>query len=87
MQTYRFLVATVLAGGVLSLLHIVLRRAPPPVRLPGRPPGAGPSLRRASVVRRVINAERWRIRRKGSLPYGIAIAFGGAWVTLTGVGG
>ena len=35
MQTYRFLVATVLAGGVLSLLHIVLRRVPPPERLPG----------------------------------------------------
>jgi prepilin peptidase CpaA len=82
MQTYRFLVATVLAGGVLSLLHIVLRRAPPPERLPG-----GRPQRRASLVRRVITAERWRIRRKGALPYGIAIACGGAWVTLTGLGG
>ena len=86
-QTYRFLVATVLAGGVLSLLHLILRRAPPPARLAVRSPEAGRPLRRASVIRRVIVAERWRIRRKGSLPYGIAIACGGAWVTLTGVGG
>jgi prepilin peptidase CpaA len=81
-QTYRFLVATVLAGGVLSALHLALRHLPPPTRLPG-----GRPLRQSSVVRRVLTAERWRIRRKGSLPYGVAIACGGAWVTLTGVGG
>ena len=75
-----------LAGGVLKFkLHIVLRRAPPPERLPAQD---GP-LRR-SIARwcgRVITAERWRIRHKGSLPYGVAIACGGAWVTLAGVGG
>jgi prepilin peptidase CpaA len=76
-QTYRFLVATVLAGGLLSLLHLALRRAPPPARCP----------RRASLAHRIVTAERWRIRRKGSLPYGIAIACGGAWVMVTGMGG
>jgi prepilin peptidase CpaA len=88
-QTYRFVVATVLAGGVLGLLHLALRRVPPPA----------PSLARAvarsgsrcsglaSLVRRIATVERWRIRRNGSLPYGIAIACGGAWVMLTGVGG
>jgi prepilin peptidase CpaA len=80
-QTYRFVVATVIAGGVLSLLHLLLRCAPPPVRSAPRSSGL------ASLVRRIVTVERWRIRRKGSLPYGIAIACGGAWVTLTGVGG
>jgi len=82
-QTYRFVVATVLAGGVLSLLHLLLRRAPawPAARSMSRPSGF------ASLARRIVTVERWRIRRKGSLPYGIAIACGGAWVTLTGVGG
>ncbi len=76
-QTYRFLVATILTGGLLGLLHLALRHAPPPARC----------KRPASSVHRIITAERWRIRRKGSLPYGIAIACGGAWVLLTGMGG
>jgi len=76
-QTYRFLVATVLAGGLLGVLYLVLRLAPPPARC----------KRRASPIHRIITAERWRIRRKGSLPYGIAIACGGAWVMVTGMGG
>ncbi len=80
-QTYRFVVATVIAGGVLSLLHLLLRRAPPPARSVTR------SSTRASLARRIVTIERWRIRRKGSLPYGIAIACGGAWVTLAGLGG
>jgi prepilin peptidase CpaA len=81
LQTYRFVVATVIAGGVLSVVHLLLRRAPPPARYIARSSGL------ASLVRRIVTVERWRIRRKGSLPYGIAIACGGAWVTLTGVGG
>jgi prepilin peptidase CpaA len=80
-QTYRFVVATVLAGGVLSAIHLVLRCAPPPARFVSRSTGL------ASLVRRIVTVERWRIRRKGSLPYGIAIALGGAWVMLTRVGG
>jgi prepilin peptidase CpaA len=80
-QTYRFVVATVIAGGVLSLLHLLLRQAPPPVRSAPRSSGL------VSLVRRTVTVERWRIRRKGSLPYGIAIACGGAWVTLAGLGG
>jgi Flp pilus assembly protein protease CpaA len=30
--------------------------------------------------------ERWRVERRGSLPYGIAIACGGAWAMLSGYG-
>jgi prepilin peptidase CpaA len=80
LQTYRFVVATVLVGGMLSLLHLLLRHAPPPARSVTRSSGL------ASLVRRIATIERWRIRRKGSLPYGIAIASGGAWVTLAGLG-
>jgi len=76
-QAYRFLVATVLAGGLLSVAYLALRYARPPPR----------TTREASLFRRVITVERWRIRRRGSLPYGVAIACGGAWVTLMGAGG
>jgi prepilin peptidase CpaA len=79
-QTYRFVVATAIAGGLLSLLHLLLRRAPPLA------PPVARSAGLASLARRIVVIERWRIRRKGSLPYGIAIACGGAWVTLAGVG-
>ena len=34
-----------------------------------------------------LTAEVWRIRRRGSLPYGVAIACGGAWVLFTTPGG
>jgi prepilin peptidase CpaA len=74
---YRFLTVTVLAGGVLGLLYLALRQLPAPLPCP-----AG-----ASRLRRVWTAERWRIRRKGSLPYGIAIACGGVAALLSGIGG
>jgi prepilin peptidase CpaA len=76
LETWRFVVATILAGGVLSIVHLVLRHAAAP----------SPTCRTASLPRRVAAIERWRIRRKGSLPYGIAIACGGVWVSLTGMG-
>ena len=56
---YRFLMVTVLAGGVLGLLYLALRQLPAPLPCPSG----------ASRLRRVWTAERWRIRRKGSLPY------------------
>jgi prepilin peptidase CpaA len=74
--TYRLMVTTTLAGGVLVLLHLALRRLPPPAHCP---PGA-------AGARRVWTIERWRVRRKGSLPYGVAIACGGAWAILSGWG-
>ena len=68
--------ATALAGGVLVLLHLALRRLPAPTRCP--PGAAGP--------RRVWTIERWRVRRRGALPYGVAIACGGTWAILSGWG-
>jgi Flp pilus assembly protein protease CpaA len=77
----RFLVVTVIAGGVLALLHLMLRRVFR--NLPLMPPPA----RGTALLRRVLIAERWRIARRGPLPYGVAIAFGGIWAVITGPGG
>jgi prepilin peptidase CpaA len=66
---WQFVVATALIGGLLSALYLILIR----LRLPRRaPPG-----RRAALPARVAAAERWRVTRRGPLPYGIAIAAGG----------
>ena len=69
---YRFVVATVLAGGILGIVHLLLAR-----RL-----GTKHMVRKTSLLGRVIAVEAWRIRRHGPLPYGVAIAAGGAFVLL-----
>jgi prepilin peptidase CpaA len=76
----RFVFITVMAGGVLAMLHLVGRWA-----LRGRPASAPPP-RGASLLRRIFCAERWRIARHGSLPYGVAIACGGIWVIVSQAG-
>jgi Flp pilus assembly protein protease CpaA len=75
-----FVFITVMAGGVLALLHLVARRI-----LRGARPLAPPP-RGTFLLRRVFRAERWRIARHGSLPYGVAIACGGIWVIISTVG-
>jgi prepilin peptidase CpaA len=77
---YRFIFVTAMAGGVLSLLHLMGRRI-----LRGASPSPPPP-RGASLLRRVFAAERWRIMRHGSLSYGVAIACGGIWALLNGPG-
>ncbi len=77
LAAYRFTVMTILAGGVLVLVHLALRALPP-----ARPAPAG-----AALPTRIWRAERWRVQRHGGLPYGIAIAFGGCWAVLTTLGG
>ncbi len=69
---YRFVVATALAGGVLGIIYLLLSRRLVPMRMPGR----------TSLLKRVVAAEVWRIRRRGPLPYGVAIATGGTFVLL-----
>ena len=71
-----FLIATGIAGGVLAAVHLVLRRLPGPTWVP--PPTVG--------LVRVWRAERWRIARRGPLPYGVAIACGGAWAIFHSLG-
>ena len=75
-QIPRLLAAISIAGGALAALHLALRRLPAPARVP-----AG-----AHKLRRLYAVERWRIHRRGPLPYGVAIACGGAWTLLLGRG-
>jgi len=74
--SYLFMIVTILSGGLLALLHLSLRLLP----------RAAPAPAGASPWRRVSAVERWRIKRRGPLPYGIAIACGGTWAILSGLG-
>ena len=67
------LTMTALAGGVLALIHVIMRLLPYPKLAP-----AGSSL-----VRRVYAVERWRHLRRAPLPYGVAIACGGIWTVFS----
>ena len=69
----QLLTVTALAGGVLAMLHLMMRNLPYPRLAP-----AGSSL-----VRRVYAVERWRHLRRAPLPYGVAIACGGIWAVLS----
>lgn len=69
-----FFTATAIAGGLLAAAHILLRRLPAPAR----------RVRGASLLSRLWSVERWRIRRRGPLPYVVAIAFGGCWTLWRG---
>jgi prepilin peptidase CpaA len=73
MGVIRFLTITTIAGGVLALVHLMMRLLPYPKLVP-----AGSSL-----VRRVYTVERWRHVRRAPLPYGVAIACGGIWTVLS----
>jgi prepilin peptidase CpaA len=70
--TWDFIFATVMIGGLLGLAYL-----------------AGPYLAprphamvSASLLRRVAAVESWRLRRRGPVPYGVAIAGGGILVLL-----
>src|SRR5215469_6131097 len=69
----QLLTITALAGGVLALVHLMMRHLPYPKLAP-----AGSSL-----ARRVYAIERWRHLRHAPLPYGVAIACGGIWTVLS----
>jgi prepilin peptidase CpaA len=72
LDSYYFTVATAVAGGVLAVATLVLSRLLP----------APHTARRRAVLGRVAAIESWRIRRRGPLPYGVAIAAGGAFALL-----
>jgi prepilin peptidase CpaA len=73
MGVIQLLTITALAGGVLALVHLMMRLLPSPRLAP-----AGSSL-----VRRVYAVERWRHLRHAPLPYGVAIACGGIWTVFS----
>ena len=76
-ETWFFIVATVFSGGVLGLAYIIGRHIVPETRV-----AVGGTL-----LRRVLVVEAWRVRRRGPLPYAVAIAVGGLIVfyTLAGI--
>jgi prepilin peptidase CpaA len=71
-DSYRFVIATAIASGLLALAYHLL---------PSVTKSVCPVSRR-SLLGRVMTIEAWRIRRRGPLPYGVAIAAGGAFVLL-----
>jgi prepilin peptidase CpaA len=73
MGVIQLLTITALAGGVLALVHLMMRLLPYPNLAP-----AGSSL-----VCRVYAIERWRNLRHAPLPYGVAIACGGIWTVFS----
>ncbi len=73
MGVIQLLTVTALAGGVLALVHLMMRVLPYPRLAP-----AG-----SSFLRRVYAIERWRHLRHAPLPYGVAIACGGIWTVFS----
>lgn len=71
--TWDFVVATVFVGGVLGIAYILGRRLAPETRVVGG----------ATLLRRVLAVEAWRIRRRGPLPYAVAIAGGGVFLLIS----
>lgn len=72
-EAWNFVFATVLCGGVLGIAYILGRQLVPEAALA---PGG-------STFRRVLAVEARRIRRRGPLPYAVAIALGGSITLLT----
>jgi prepilin peptidase CpaA len=61
------LLATAICGGVLAIVYLVMSQ------LISRPAKG----KRRTIVGRIVKAERWRLSRRGPLPYAVAIAGGG----------
>jgi prepilin peptidase CpaA len=72
-----FVFATAMVGGLLGLGYL----AGP--WLVARPQQTG----QAMLLRRIARVEAWRVRRRGPVPYGVAIAGGGILVMLAAPGG
>lgn len=72
-QTVAFVVVTSIAGGLLGCGYLLASRL---VGAPTRAPRGAP------LLRRILAAEKRRIRRRGPLPYGVAIAVGAAFILL-----
>ena len=73
LEIWHFVIATAMAGGVLALLYLLLSRLLPA-------PSAHPAA--SSTLGRLARVEAWRIRRRGPLPYGVAISAGCVTILL-----
>lgn len=72
-DTWSFIVATVMAGGILAVAYLLARHVVPE---PNLAPGG-------ALLRRVLAVESRRIRRRGPLPYAVAIAAGGVFLLFS----
>lgn len=70
--TWDFIFATVMIGGALGLAYLTGPLVVPRPRL----------VAGAPLLRRILVAEARRLRRRGPVPYGVAIAGGGILVLL-----
>lgn len=79
-ESWDLVVATALAGGILSCLYLLVRQIPAAyLRLP--------ACADAGTLRRLLAVELRRVRQRGPMPYGVAIAIGGTIVLLQPLGG
>ncbi len=72
---FNFVLLVAVAGGILALLYLILQRV---IRTTSR------QQRPSDIIRRVLKAERWRIARRGPIPYASAIAAGALCMILRG---
>lgn len=72
LDIYNFVVMTTLIGGLLGAVYLIMARF---MRVPIQ-------CRCKRILVRVYNVELWRISRRQSLPYGVAIALAGLSVLL-----
>ncbi len=73
LQTLDFVVATIFVGGALGVAYILGRHLVPETRVAGG----------GTLLRRVLAVEAWRMRRRGPLPYAVAIAGGGIFLLIS----
>jgi prepilin peptidase CpaA len=78
LAAWDFIFVTVMLGGVLGIAYMA---GPVLVRNVRVPPAGAP------LLQRVLQVEHWRLRRRGPLPYAVAIAAGGIIVHLLPPGG
>ncbi len=80
LDCYRFVVATALVGGLLGISYLLLSHLLASHLLPSGNLQVWRRKNRKSFLGRVAVVESWRIRRRGPLPYGVAIAAAGAFI-------
>jgi prepilin peptidase CpaA len=73
LHVFLLISGTALAGGLLAISYLLLGA------LFGKRHSAG---RPAGFMARIVRCERWRLARRGPLPYAMAIAAGGVIATL-----
>lgn len=69
-----FILLVALCGGLVALVYLVLQRV---IRTPSK-------ARPQGLLGRILKAERWRVARRGSLPYASAIAAGALLIVFGG---